>query len=633
MCGISGLYIFGSPGITDAHVRDVETMTRVLAHRGPDSQGIWHDDKVALGHCRLSIIDLSDDGNQPMVSSDERYVIVYNGEIYNFIELRDEIIADAGYSFSSSSDTEVILQAIRLWGLDKTLPKLNGMFAFALWDRQRKTLSLARDSAGIKPLFYAPVSGGFLFASELKAIKASGSFKAEIDENALGEYFSQLYISHPRTIYKNCFRVSPGEIITIDSGGALSRSSFTPLSSLSRDLSGCSGDELIGLFEDTLDKAVQRHRRADVPVASFLSGGNDSALVSALLRKSGDFRTFSIGYEEKDFDESGRAEEIATHLSLPHEKIIVRPQDAGDVLDRITDFYDEPFADASAIPTHLISSHVKGFTKVALSGDGADELFGGYPRYFNAINEWNRLKGIPVHLRPLVSSLIPQNPPDALCRLLKPALKDAKKSLPHIRQILLEPSVITYFLRQNYLGLEGGAVKNAEILDGYRDYLAGLNIVPGNTLRTLLDFDQGYRLPDGMLTKVDRASMAASLEVRVPFLDNDMVALSRSLPDSYIVPRSGQCKKLLKDVLRRYLPDSIVDAPKTGFHIPMKIWLRTHFQDWANDLLFADEQDPYLNMRQVRVLWKDYAENQNNAAFYPLWCVLMYKQWLRKAAL
>lgn len=624
MCGLTGILRFQGP-LKDIDLPALSAMTDAISHRGPDGAGFWHDDKIALGHRRLSILDLSTDGAQPMHSANGRFAIVYNGEIYNFESLRAEL-EQTGARFRSVCDTEVMLEAFVQWGVEKSLTRFNGMFAFALWDRQDKTFILARDQMGIKPMFWARIAGGIVFGSELKALKQHPTFNQTIDESALGDYFGRTYIAAPRTIYQDCHRVPPGHFIKFDQSGHCQSQPYVPAAELSCDPQALSGHDLVDAFEQEMSFAVQRHMRADVPVAAFLSGGNDSALIAALLAQAGNFKTYSVGYEEAAYDESARAKAIADHLSLSHDIITVGPADARAVLDRLPSFYDEPFADASALPTFMLSQHVASYTKVALSGDGADELFAGYPRYGHAAQEWSRLSRLPAVLRPLLSAALPTKPSALIQMLAKIALKNPAQSLPYIKALLSETSLLTHFHRQNYIGVNGDVLKNPSLTDvAYGDIEACKTTQ--DFLKDLLGHDQAIRLPDGMLTKVDRASMAASLEVRVPFLDRDIIAFSRALKPDALVSPSGQSKKLIKDVLGRYLPDDIVNAPKTGFHIPMKLWLRTHFRDWAQDLLSGADDD-YVDLSAARTLWSDYADYGRDDLFHGLWCVLMYRQWV-----
>lgn len=629
MCGLIGILRFQN-SLTALDIEALPAMRDALAHRGPDYADQWHDDHILLGHRRLSILDLSAEGAQPMSSENGRFIIAYNGEIYNFENLRTELEKE-GIRFRSASDTEVMLEAFSRWGIEKSLTRFNGMFAFALWDTQERRLTLARDQIGMKPLFWARIPGGILFGSEIKSLKKHPHFNKKIDEKALGDYFSRTYISSPRTIYKDCFRVSPGFLMHCTHNGDIKFIDFHPEHELLCEPHSLSGNELADALEIELKRSLSRHMRADVPVAAFLSGGNDSALIAALLSGTQNFSAYSVGYAEKGYDESERARVIASRLSVPHETIIIRPDDAADIIDRLPGFYDEPFADSSAIPTFMLSRHVASHTKAALSGDGADELFSGYPRYMRAAGEWERLSLIPYVARPFLSALIPAQPPLWLQRLAKPVLSDPAQSLPYLKNILSQPTILSYFHDQNYIGVPGDVLKNFSLVQETLEDIKQSEIHE-SPLRSLLSYDQAIRLPDGMLTKVDRASMAASLEVRLPFLDREIIAFSRSLRDSALASNGAQSKKPIKDILKRYLPDDIVDAPKTGFHIPMKMWLRDHFRDWAHDLLDGSD-DPHIDLSEARRLWNDYADYGRDDLFYGLWCILMYRQWARAAGI
>ncbi len=624
MCGFTGIIRFRN-SLRPEDMQALSRMTDRLRHRGPDDGAQWSDEHAALGHRRLSILDLSPDGVQPMHSRDGRYVIVYNGEVYNFESLRVLLEAE-GVSFKSSGDTQVILEAIAHWGVERTLPLLNGMFAIALWDKRENVLTLARDAAGVKPLFWSRIQDGLLFGSEIKALKSHPAFNNTLNGEALGDYFNRTYIAAPRTIYKDCYRLKPGQILRVNRQGEVSSASYVPKPDFKFFDPALHGEGLVDAFGAEMSRAVNAHMRADVPVAAFLSGGNDSALVAALAAGSRNFKTYSVGYHEEAYDESARASLIASHLSLSHETIMIGPQDVSTIIDRLPDFYDEPFADASALPTHILSRHVAQHAKVALSGDGADELFAGYPRYMSAITEWRRLSAIPLFVRPLMARLLPSSPDQIIYPLAALVFPGRTRAVPHIKAMLQDSSLLAYFQRLNYIGIDNTLLPEASMMDITTADIRKLP-VGHDLLRALLDYDQAIRLPEGMLTKVDRASMAASLEVRVPFLDNNITALSKLLPSSMLATPEGHTKKIVKDLLLRYLPADIVNAPKTGFHVPMKLWLREHFSSWAQDLLSGD--DPFIDLAGARSLWHRYAVEGDNDLFYSLWCVLMYRQWLR----
>lgn len=624
MCGFTGIFKFDGL-LAEADQISLPVMTNRLSHRGPDESGQWSEDGIGLGHRRLSILDLSPDGRQPMHSLNHRYVIAYNGEVYNFEILRRKL-EEEGVVFKSSGDTQVIIEAFSRWGIEETLPQLNGMFSIALWDRHKKELTLMRDAAGIKPLFWARIAHGVIFGSEIKSLKSHSAFESDIDEEALGDYFNRTYIAAPRTIYKNCYRLKPGEILSVRNDGTIVNSSFSSRPDYKFFSPALSGHDLINAFEQEMSRAVSSHMRADVPVAAFLSGGNDSALVAALAANTGNFKTYSVGYEEKSYDESYRAQLIASHLSLHHEVLMVGYKDVAWVLDSLSNFYDEPFADASALPTHILSRHVAHNSKVALSGDGADELFAGYPRYLDGVREWNRMSVLPLCLRPMVSKLIPVKPDRIVYPLAGMVFSEPARTLPHIKSMLSQPSILACFQALNYIGIDPALCKKPDLLDVTQKDISRLT-VGSDLLRSLLSYDQAIRLPEGMLTKVDRASMAASLEVRVPFLDSNIISLSRELSHSALAPDRNSTKKIIKDVLTKYLPADIVNAPKTGFHVPMKLWLRQYFTEWAQDLLSGND-DPYIDLAATRSLWERYARGGQDGLFYGLWCILMYRQWI-----
>jgi len=627
MCGIAGVLRKDGADIGESDLSTLRRMTGAIHHRGPDGEGFWHEGPVAFGHRRLSILDLSPLGAQPMASADGRFVLTYNGEIYNFEDLGQDLRRATGISLRSSSDTEVLLESIAHWGIEKTLPRLNGMFAFAVYDRRDKMLHLARDPMGIKPLFLARLDDAIAFASELKSLLLHPALEKTVDEDALASYFAHTYIPHPKTAYRNIARLEQGTWCSISLSGEKRHTGFgmEPGEDFT-DLPSLPVPERAQRFLGCMKAAVRRHRRADVPVSVFLSGGNDSALVAALLAEDGgDFKTFSVGYADPAFDESARARAIADHLSLPHETVMIGPDDAAPLLDRISGMFDEPFADSSCIPVHLLSRHVAEYGKVSLTGDGADELFAGYPRYAHAASLWRGLAVMPAPLRRAVSSLIPQTPPAPVLALLRPFLRQPAKSLPYLKSVLAEQNVLTHFHAANDIGVPSSCLLNPDARIAAIATLAATTPLKGDPLRTLLTFDQRYRLADAMLTKVDRASMAASLEVRTPFLDHSIVSFSRALSPAALA--GGEMKAIIKTALRGYLPTSLVDAPKTGFHIPLKRWMRTHFSGWFKDALFLGAQDEYLAREALQTLWARYNGGEDDNLFYPLWAAAMFRQW------
>ncbi len=618
MCGVTGYFVSKN---YSKYSNDLKKAVIRLSHRGPDHQSSWESNGVGLGHARLSILDLSPAANQPMTSYNGRYVISFNGQVYNYIEIRKRLKE----TVDPYSDTRVILEAISELGIERAVPLFNGMFAFALWDVYEGEMHLVRDHIGIKPLYWASTKDGYVFGSEIKSLKEFSEFNTTLCGDGLQSFFKNKAIYAPHSIYENCYKLLPGHILTIGKNG-LKTKSFTPeVQSYSHiktlpEASAC--------FENLMKESIRRHTRSDVPFSAFLSGGVDSSLIVSILAQNYNIKTYSIGYEEKGFDESKKAKKIADALGLEHDTFILSPPSILSALDKIPEIYDEPFADSSCLPTYLISQEVSQHTKISFSGDGADELFAGYPRYFNAVDQWKKMRFIPYFIRRKVLKNIIPNNPEVVSFFTKFFLKDPKKSLPYIKEMCGHKTVLDLFCAINSLSLPLSAFskKNAWI-----NYSTPPEEGPFLTspLKYLLRYDQQFRLPDEMLTKVDRASMANSLEVRVPFLDNEIVAFSRSLPDSFLGTRDTQ-KILVRGFLSKYLPSDLFEGPKTGFHIPMKIWLRTYYKEWAEDLLFGKiTREDLFNVRELRKMWNLYCDGDTQL-FYPLWSAIMYKQWFQK---
>ncbi len=619
MCGIVGFKVSGEQ---ERYEAEIVSATDLLAHRGPDNRSLWMQNGVGLGHTRLSILNLSSDGNQPMISYNGRYVICFNGQVYNYIEIASQL----SNKIDASSDTRVILEAIAEFGVEHAVRLFNGMFAFAVWDLHEQKLCLVRDAIGIKPLYWSTTAEGYIFASEIKSLRAFKGFNIEVNPQALQEYFTHMYIPAPLSIYNNCFKLLPGHIMTIGVNGYTVHK-FTARANNYEGIKDLNEAEII--LNDLLDKSIMQHSRSDVPFSAFLSGGVDSSLIVSLLSKSNTIQTYSVGYAESAFDESSRARKIAEYLGVQNTSIILNPSDVKSSIDNIADMYDEPFADASCLPTYAISQEVAKHTKIAFSGDGADELFAGYPRYFNALAQWNRIAFMPYWIRKVLAKHVIPNNSTIFNNLSRIILRDPQSSIPYIKKAFQHRNLWSLFCADNYLGLPRSAFSldftmyNSENNDGELS-------VTANSLRSLLSQDQSTRLPDGMLTKVDRASMRSSLEVRVPFLDNEVVAFSRALPDNFLGQNNVQ-KLLLKRILSKHLPEELFAMPKTGFHIPMKLWLRTHYKEWAEERLFSAGlcSQNIFDFIQIRRLWNEYCSG-NDSLFYPLWSAIMYSQWQQK---
>jgi asparagine synthase (glutamine-hydrolysing) len=637
MCGIAG-FIDGSAVRSSDMDTIAGSMTGSLRHRGPDDAGVWADSEagVAFGHRRLSIVDLSAAGHQPMVSHDGRYVITYNGEVYGYAALRAELQA-RGVSFIGHSDTEVLVESIAAYGVEATVPRLIGMFAFAVWDRKERTLKLVRDRLGIKPLYWAKFGDLFLFGSELKALRAHPGWTPRIDRGAVAQFLRHSYIPAPRTIYEHVHKLEPGSILTLPWHGEPSIAAYwnardVALKGLANPIAA-SDNELADQLETLAIDAVRLRMIADVPLGALLSGGVDSATVVALMKaaNAGPVKTFTVGFDLPGYDESLHAEKIASHLGTEHHTLTVSPKQALDVIPRLPDWYDEPFADSSQIPTYLISVMTRQHVTVALSGDGGDELFAGYNRYQAAERYANGMGGWPRPLRKTfgaaITALSPQHwdrlAPYLPSRLRVPQLGDKLYKLANLMQAQGADdsyrSIITHWEPAEIMPdtVEPSAIWSAKsVNDDFPDLVERMQY---------LDL-VGY-LPDDILTKLDRASMAIALEARVPLLDHRMVEFAWALPRRAKL-RQGTSKWLLRQVLYRYVPAALIERPKMGFAIPLAEWLRGPLRDWAEALL--DEQrlreTGLVNAGRVRALWEEHIDGRRNHQ-HLLWDILMLEAW------
>jgi asparagine synthase (glutamine-hydrolysing) len=640
VCGIAGLLDDGARDLRPL----VGAMTETISHRGPDDEGVWADAEagVALGSRRLAVVDLTEEGHQPMVSASGRYVVAFNGEIYNHLDLRREL-EGLGHAFRGRSDTEVLLEAVDRWGPRGALERSNGMFALALWDRRERRLTLARDRLGEKPLYYGRLGGGFGFASELKALRAHPGFRGGIDRDALAMFLRHKYVPAPGSIYRGIRKLPPASMLTIDPAvpGEPTPVAYWSAAEVARggtaDPFSGSAEEAEEALDELLRDAVARRMIADVPLGAFLSGGVDSSTVVALMQaQSGrPARTFTIGLHDPAYDESGDARRVAEHLGTDHTELVVTPEEAMAVIPALPEIYDEPFADSSQIPTYLVSRLAREHVTVSLSGDGGDEVFGGYNRYLWADAMWRRFGWMPAPLRRAVSGTLRSVSPrgwDTLLSRLGPVLpSSARQRVPGekihklARALRAErPDGVYRSLTSHWqdpgavvLGANGKAGPNG--FDG-----AGL---PGLT-RRMMYADTVTYLPDDILVKLDRATMAVSLEGRVPYLDHRVVEFAWRLPLE-MRARDGQGKWLLRRVLDRYVPRELVDRPKMGFGVPIGSWLRGPLRDWAESLLDPVRlgRQGYLDPRPVRAAWADHLSGRWNRQ-YELWDVLMFQAWL-----
>lgn len=641
MCGIAGFVCSNIPWVTKYGIATGRAMADAIRHRGPDDQGEWVDGEagVVFVHRRLAIVDLSREGHQPMVSASGRFRVVFNGEIYNYSELRRELDrAGESVAWRGHSDTEVLLAACEAWGIDGTIQRCNGMFAIALWDSLGRTLTLIRDRMGEKPLYYGWWRNAFLFASELKAIEAFPGFNAELELRGLSAYLRFGYVPGPLSIYEGIHKLGPGEIFSLDAnrGRASERRRrywSVPLPCDEPMDSRAAVDQL----DELLKVAVRSRMHADVPLGAFLSGGIDSSTIAALMQDAGTrrVRTYSIGVRNRRHNEADHAAAVANALGTEHEELYLEPSDALDVVPHLPVLYDEPFADSSQIPTYVLCKLTRQRVTVALSGDAGDELFGGYVRYMQVRRLLSLFRVVPQSARHLISS--------GLRGLAGPRWD---------RACALGPRGLSVTLSSDRLR------KLADVVDaeGYQDIYRRLvsywrdPAILGPTLphwRGVIDDDacgDGIRepaswmmyvdslmyLPEDILVKVDRASMGVSLEARVPFLDHRVVEFAARLPLSLKLS-GGQGKWVLRQVLYRYLDRTLVDRPKQGFAVPIAEWLRGALRDWAEDLLsdIALSESGLLDPVPVRKVWAAHLRGDEN---YPeeLWAVLMLQSWLRR---
>jgi len=639
MCGITG-YLSKNNNLSHDHLsHTIESMTQSLAHRGPDNRGVWVDanDQICLGHSRLAIIDLSETGHQPMVSSSGKLVITYNGEIYNTNELRTEL-TQLGHQFKGHSDTEVILEACQAWGVAGAASKLIGMFAFAVWNKEKKELSLVRDRLGIKPIYWSHPGKSFLFGSELKALRLINECPAQIDRDALSLYMRHNYIPAPYTIYKDVQKLEPGSILTFSSTSGVKIQQYWSLEQVVYNTASDRRqhvnltDTLNGL-EDLLSDAVSRRMVSDVPLGAFLSGGIDSSLVAALMQSNSDtpIKTFSIGFHEHDYDEAVYAKKVATHLGTNHTELYVTPEDALNVVPSLAYMYDEPFSDSSQIPTFLISKLTREHVTVALSGDGGDEVFAGYNRYFLTQKIQRLLKMMPAFSKELFAKLIMSVPPSKWTALF--SVLPASMQLPQTgdklhklaRLLKLEEEELYHELISHWSDTELLVLGSKEPHTKYIKNNSALT-----DAEKMQYIDTLTYLPDDILTKVDRASMSVSLEVRVPLLDHRVLEFAWGMNENMKI-RNKSGKWILKEILKKHIPPELTNRPKMGFGIPIDSWLRGPLRTWAEDLLNYNSirEQGYLNADMVKHKWEEHISGKRNWQYH-LWDVLMFQSWLNE---
>lgn len=643
MCGIAG-FLTTTAVTEDAGMANLASMGRCLYHRGPDQGNAWYDAGAGIGFChrRLSIIDLTPAGLQPMTSASGRYIITFNGEIYNYLDLKQSLERSGLYqgSWRGHSDTELMLAAFEAWGVPEAISKCVGMFAFGLWDRQERQLILGRDRLGEKPLYCGWQGDTFLFGSELKAMKAHPAFSAVVDQEALSEYMHYGYVPAPYSIYKGISKLKQGCLLYVSASDRRSRlepywsAEETVFSARKHPFRG-SDEEAISELEGLLSQSIRGQMLADVPLGAFLSGGVDSSTIVALMQaqSSRKVKTFSIGFEEPGYNEAEYAGQVAEHLGTEHTELYVSARDALNVVPELPRLYDEPFSDSSQIPTYLLARMTREYVTVALSGDAGDELFCGYNRYISADRFWSRLSRMPLGLRRFASKGIVRVSPgklDYISGLLNRKSTHSLGTRLHKAAAVLDSRSVD----ELYLGLVSQHESPGIFLKNKTRNGNGFGLTGSKDVGLLSDiermmlYDLLRYLPDDILVKVDRAAMGVSLETRVPFLDHRIVDFAWRLPLDMKI-RNGTSKWIIRQILYKYVPASLIERPKMGFGIPLDQWLRGPLRPWAEELLGKKkiEAEGYLDHQAVSHLWQEHLSGSRNRANI-LWNILMFQAWL-----
>lgn len=624
MCGIAGFYSIDKLNVTDFNnIRD-KTLSS-LKHRGPDDNGYWINgsNNLLLCQVRLSILDLSIKGHQPMHSCNKKFVIIYNGEIYNHLEIRKSLIADGcNVDWSGESDTETLLESIVYWGIEKTLKSIVGMFAFALWDIENNKLTFARDRFGEKPLYWGWQNNKLYFASELSAISCNPYFISQINRNALNQLVRYNYIPAPNSIYKNINKLLPGHFITFDFNLINQNQISIPYWNLLDNVKGLkvknlniTKSEALVLLDNKLTDVIKNQMLSDVPIGAFLSGGIDSSTIVAYMQKVSNIpiKTYTIGFNNSKFDEAIYSKDIAKHIGTEHTELYINDIDVINIVSKMPYFYSEPFADSSQIPTFLLSEMVSKHVKVALSGDAGDELFGGYNQYHFTPRIWNYLNKVPLKIRQISSNYINNFE-------LKKTFEKLNYLLPSTSEIDLYKRMVTHWKDSDNLVLN-----SAETFSHFTSF----NRLTNNFSyqENLMLLDSLTYMTDDILVKVDRAAMANSLETRVPFLDHNFFSLVWSLPIEFKI-KDNSGKLILKELLSKYVPNSLVDRPKQGFSLPLGEWLRGPLKDWAEELLSYDQlhAQGYFNASIIQNTWKQHLSGRKDNSL-KLWSILMFQSW------
>lgn len=637
MCGIVGLWDRRARRSEPETLEILGRMTDSMVRRGPDASGVWVDQVsgLALGHRRLSILDLSEHGAQPMHSADGRWVITYNGEVYDHAELAGDL-ESAGVRLRGRSDTEVLVEAIARWGIVPTLQRLDGMFAFAVWDRRERRLTLARDRIGEKPLYFGSLrSGEFVFGSTLDALRAHEDFDLEVDRDALASYFRYKYVPAPWSIYSGISKLDPGCTVEVSADGSIGDAvpfwSFFDVIASGAAFQG-SAAEAVDELDRLLRRSVRRRMQADVPVGAFLSGGIDSSTIVAVAQEesSQPVRTYTIGSSDADYDESDSARRVAEHLGADHTELIVSDAEVLEVIESLGGIYDEPFGDSSQVPTFMVSELARQDVTVVLSGDGGDELFAGYNRHAWVPSIWRQLDRVPSPVRSGGARLASQVPPswwDRAALALPERRRPRQLGLKMAKVVGIADADDEYEVFNRLVShwqdpnrLVRGAIEPSTIHSDPARWPADTDIVGHMTAVDTVTY-----LPDDVLTKVDRATMAVSLEGRVPLLDRSIVEFAAGLPQS-MKTRDGKSKWPLRQVLGRYVPVAMFDRPKAGFGLPIETWLRGPLRPWAEHHLFGPTAGEFLDPELISVAWKQHLAGTHNRA-YELWDVIMFSVW------
>jgi asparagine synthase (glutamine-hydrolysing) len=610
MCGIVGFIKKGEFSNYDS-LSVINLMTDKLKHRGPDSSGVWinENNNIALGHRRLSVLELSDSASQPMLSDDKRFVIVFNGEIYNHHELRKEI---PEIHWRDNSDTSTLINLIQRKGIEYTLNKINGMFAFSIYDNLKNILIVARDRAGEKPLYYGDIQNTFVFSSELKSIVSHPEFKSNISQSSLSSYFKTGYIKSPNSIYHNIYKLPPGSYLEIDLNNY--KFEYTPkyywtienvIKNKCTNRFQLPYKDAVDELDFLLNKVIKKQMLSDVPLGSFLSGGVDSSLITSIMQfnTNNKVKSFSVGFNEKKFDESSFALNISKHLGTDHTETIMNSDDAFKILMNIHNIYDEPFADSSQLPTIFVSQIAQKNVTVSLSGDAGDELFCGYDRYIRFSKLWKLIDLVPDFIKPILYKYFNNN---IVINILK-----CKNSIEFYTYMTSQSKDVFYLINKI----------ESEIPKFF------INIKNLNYLEQMMYWDFKNYLCDDILVKVDRAAMSTSLETRVPFLDQDIIEFAWRLPINFKY-KSGVTKAILKDVLQKYIPRELFERPKMGFGVPISHWLKTTFRDLLEEALSESnlKKSGYLNSSAINKILKDHLDNVKDNSTQ-LWTIFMFQLW------